>query len=344
MYKMILLTLLGIFSTHSYAGTCSSISRTNNRANTVLTSTKYNADLNTSYSNQNAFDLGCGTDATLELAALNSTEFSFILNNGQEGCKATWSDAATISIGPCSLAIDGNWVVKDTATTVTWGCGSCAAEAASTTYYVYALTTSTGSTLNLLISTTAPDSRGRDGSDNQVLGRFFNNFASDIEGTVGTWRISGFHTNTDVQVAFLKSVRATTVADGTCTAGSFQRRFLNTIEGDLFVTIASSTFTLPAGKYIIEGGATFHQVVNAVQSRIYNDTDTAVAILGATGLSGSPDDDVVTDIRGVVTITSAKTFSLESYCQTTRATDGFGAPGTSGSSEIFSQLKITKLY
>lgn len=61
--------LFTLWALPSNAGTCTSISRTNNGANSVLTSTKYNSDLNSAYTAINAFDGGCITDGTLELAA-----------------------------------------------------------------------------------------------------------------------------------------------------------------------------------------------------------------------------------------------------------------------------------
>jgi hypothetical protein len=191
--KSLILLLLVAFSFNIYAGTCTSISRTNNSANAVLTSAKYNADLNTSYTNQNAYDGGCVTDGTLEAAALNSTEFAPQLNAVVSGCKVTRSDANTLSVDECFMTVDGNTLQTTSATTVTWGCGSCSAEAASSDYFLYVKTGSTGSTMNLLISTTGPTGDGYDTGSNKAIARFYNNGSSDIDQySIDQWVVNGF--------------------------------------------------------------------------------------------------------------------------------------------------------
>lgn len=173
-------------------GTCSSISRTNASANSVLTSSKYNSDLNTVYTAANDLDAGCLTDGTLELGALNSSDFDVLLNSMQVGCKVSKSDAATLSVGKCRLAVDGTLVKTTSATTVTWGCTSCASESSGTEYYLYATTSSTASSLDLLISTTAPDEDGYNGTS-RVLGKFYNNSSGDIQKCgISQWKINGF--------------------------------------------------------------------------------------------------------------------------------------------------------
>jgi len=173
-------------------GACNSISRVNAGPNSVLTSTKYNGDLNTVYAHTNNFDGECITANTIPFTALSLTDFDVLLNAPKEGCKITKSDAATIAVGECRLAINGAYVTTTTTTTETWGCSGCSAEANSTVYYVYAADGSSGSTLNILISTTAPGEDGYDGSNNRVIGKFFNNSSGDIEDEVKVWTVDGF--------------------------------------------------------------------------------------------------------------------------------------------------------
>lgn len=176
---MKILLLLGAFLAwqNAFAVCDSVISRTNNSANAVLTSTKYNTDLNTVYTRVNELPGDCVTDGTLEYAAIDQTTFQPAAKGIKEGCAATYSDANTISIDKCLIAVSGTQIEKTTATTVTWGCSGCSAEVVSTTYYVYA---TSASTLTLKISTTAPDAYGYNGTD-RVLARFYNNASSAID-------------------------------------------------------------------------------------------------------------------------------------------------------------------
>lgn len=195
MKKLILVLILSITASKIFAGTCSSISRTNNTANTVLTSTKYNSDHNTAYNFINAYDGGCITDGTLEDGSLNTTDFDALLDGLTEGCKVTGSDSNTVSIDKCRASVNGKFVSTSSATTATWGCTGCASESASTDYYVYIKDGSDGSTLTPLILTTAPNADGYDGSNNKVIAKFTNDSSSDIEqNNIGQWiknKVSG---------------------------------------------------------------------------------------------------------------------------------------------------------
>jgi hypothetical protein len=168
-----------------FAGTCTTLSRTNYSSFQVLTASQLNTDFNTIYAPFNsasgALDGGCISDGTLEDGALNTTDFEILLNTPKEGCKVIQNDSDTLSVGRCRIAVGSNFVKTTTSTTVTWGCSGCTAEASSTKYYLYARATSTGSTLNLLISTTAPNGDGFDASNNRVLAKFYNNTLSQID-------------------------------------------------------------------------------------------------------------------------------------------------------------------
>lgn len=256
MKNMILLLGL-ILATDLMAGTCTSISRTNNSANAILTSTKYNTDHNTAYSAINAFDGGCITDGTLEDGALNTTDFNPLFNGLAEGCAVTASDTNTLSISACRASVNGNFVNKTSATTATWGCTGCASEVASTTYYLYMKSDSAGSTITPIISTTAPNADGYDNSSNKVVGKFRNNGSSDIEtANVGNWIKNRF-------VGFKSAVRMVTGGGYGSTNTKIQRfTTTNTYIGDCIDVTSSTTlgttFTIAAGcagRYTV--GATF---------------------------------------------------------------------------------------
>lgn len=191
MKKLLLGLFLSAISIDAIAGTCTSISRTNLSANSILTSTEYNNSLNTVYSAANNLDAGCLTDGTLEDGALNTTDFAAVLNGVREGCKLTNTDSNTVSVDRCMLAVNGAFVRTSSATTATWGCSGCSSESASTEYYVYAKSGSIATTLTLLISTTAPNGDGYDASSNRVIGRFFNNSSSAIT-AVEQWSNGSF--------------------------------------------------------------------------------------------------------------------------------------------------------
>lgn len=175
------------------AGTCTSISRNAFGSGSVLTSSELNTQFNTVYNSNNAFDGGCVTTGTLEGDSLNTTDFQPVLNFVQGGCEVSFTDAATIAISKCSLMLGGNYVNKTTATAAVMGCTGCTAEAASTAYYVYVKSDSTGTTVNPLILTGAPNADGYDGSGNKVIGRFYNNTGSDIDtNSIDQWITNGF--------------------------------------------------------------------------------------------------------------------------------------------------------
>tara|TARA_R110000868_G_scaffold87034_5_gene243669 strand:+ start:7938 stop:8948 length:1011 start_codon:yes stop_codon:yes gene_type:complete len=195
-----LIVLLAFFLiSNIHAATCTSISRTNSASLSVLTSTKYNTDLNTSYTAINQADGGCIQSGTLESDALNTTQFATLLKGIQQGCKVIYSNASTVQIDKCLASVNGNFVGTTTTTNASFGCTGCSSEVASTAYYVYIQTGSSGTTLTPLILTTAPNNDGYDNSGNKVLGRFYNKGNSDIDQySIDQWLINRFvPTNTD---------------------------------------------------------------------------------------------------------------------------------------------------
>jgi len=183
---------------------CTTISRTNVGSNSVLTSSKYNTDLNTAYTAINSSDGECIQNGTILKDALSTSDFGVVLDGITEGCKITRSDAATISVGRCRMSINGNFVETTSANTVTWGCTGCSAEANSTDYYVYVKPTSEGTTLNLLISTGVPNEDGYDGSSNKAIGKFYNDSSGDIDAN-RVWQWMKNETQDDLLVSRVQS-------------------------------------------------------------------------------------------------------------------------------------------
>jgi hypothetical protein len=187
--KKLLLVIFIIYSYSCLAVCTSTISRTNSGAGQVLSSTKYNLDLNTIYTRINELPGDCITNGTITYTKLDTSSLAPLVKGIKEGCLATRSDANTISVDKCLIAVNGTLIEKTTATTVTWGCSGCSSEVASTTYYVYA---TSASSLTLQILTTAPDAYGYNGTS-RVLALFYNDASSNIDSqSVRNWIINGF--------------------------------------------------------------------------------------------------------------------------------------------------------
>lgn len=233
------------------AGTCTSTTRSNYSSNQVLTSSALNADFNQLVTKLNAFDGGCITDGTLEQTALNASDFSALYYGIQQGCALSYSDSNTISIDKCIASVNGSLLKTATATTVTWGCSGCSAEVASTSYYVYIKTGSTGSTLTPLISTTAPNGDGYDNSGNKILGSFLNNASSNIDpDRIYQWKVNSIGKDESSWTSYTPTFSA---GVGTATGIDF---YYKRDGSDLLIrgvyttgTVAASTvtFTLPTG-------------------------------------------------------------------------------------------------
>ncbi len=197
----IFLPLIFFILSSAYGATCTNTTRSNYTSNQVLTSSALNADFNQLVTKANALDGGCVTDGTLEYTALDSS-LDAVKNGIQQGCVLSYVDANTVSVGRCMASVNGTFIKTIINTNVTWGCTSCSSETSSTLYYVYAKTGSIGTTLNLLISTVAPNNDGYDVTGNKVLGRFYNNSSSAIDQQqIYSWQINSFH-NTSVVSGF----------------------------------------------------------------------------------------------------------------------------------------------
>ncbi len=145
------------------------------------------------------------------------------------------------------------------------------------------------------------------------------------------------------QVVHLKDVRASGVAGGSFTSGSYQTRTLNTVEGDTsLVTLAANQFTLPTGKYLIEGVAQAYFCQNH-KLRLRNITDSTDSLIGLADFSYSSNMGSTAFVGGTVEITSTKVFELQHRCAITRAADGFGLTAAFGDNEVYAHIKITKV-
>lgn len=293
------LPLIFFILSSAYAATCTTTSRTNYSLGQKLTSSALNADLNQLITKVNSLDGGCVTDGTLEASSLNATDFAAVTNGIHQGCTLTYIDANTVQVGKCILSVNGTLVKTTTANNVTWGCTSCSAELASTQYYIYAKTGSSGTTLNLLISTTAPGADGYDASGNKVLGKFFNNSSSAIDPLMTNWKINGFIEEKDMFSFSYGTTNATTV----CSASPCS--YLNQANDK----VTSVTLGL-AGVYT----ATFARTYNVIKC---NGNISQAAKKGFISPANAASANTVTfttlDIDGTTAVNSYGTLECEGY-------------------------------
>ena len=157
-----------------------------------------------------------------------------------------------------------------------------------------------------------------------------------------------------IGTTYLKDVKTSGTAGGPATSGPYQTRVLNTQEGDTgFCSLSSNQFTLQPGTYEIEATAPAHSGatggnVGHHRIKIYNITDSSDAILGSGAYVSTPtvSNQVTTHtfLYGRIIVTGVKTFELQHKVQTTYATNGFGVGASFGDSEVYSIVKIDKIY
>lgn len=147
------------------------------------------------------------------------------------------------------------------------------------------------------------------------------------------------------QTCYVRDEKTSGTSGGTCTSGSWQVRDLNTTTGDCwFLSLNSNVFTLSPGKYEISGSAPAG-IVNSHQTKIVQDPSGSPSdlTLGTIEESGSTDSvQSRSFFETSVTLTASTDFRLEHRCSVTKATNGFGDPGSFGT-EVYSIMKITRV-
>ncbi len=195
----VVIVIFSFITVSAFAGTCTTVSRSNFTFEQILTSSDLNTQFNDLYNAHNAYDGGCITDGTLEDGALNTTDFAVPLNALKEGFECSRSDTNTVAVGKGRISVNGNWITDSDGGNVTWACSGCSAEASDSTFYVYA---KTGTSLDLLIDTTAPGVDGYNGTS-KVLCEFYNDKNSDIaSGSVESWVRTDFSPRDQVTVRY----------------------------------------------------------------------------------------------------------------------------------------------
>lgn len=144
--------------------------------------------------------------------------------------------------------------------------------------------------------------------------------------------------------AIIADVKASNANAGNFTSGAWRTRDLNAeiSDADGIVSISSNQFTLQSGTYLIKSFAPAY-AVNRNQTRLYNITDSSVALTGMGDYSSNTTAGSNTaKMFGRITIASAKVFEIQHQGQTTAATYGFGVESNFGTTETFLVIEIYK--
>lgn len=132
---------------------------------------------------------------------------------------------------------------------------------------------------------------------------------------------------------------------GTCTAGSWFTRTLNTVRVNTIsgASLASNQFTLPAGTYLIRASAPAFNV-DRHKIRLYNVTDATDVVYGTSAFSSSAASyaNDRSEILTSFTITASKALRIEHRCQTTQASNGLGVE-SDFATEVYTTVEITQI-
>lgn len=147
---------------------------------------------------------------------------------------------------------------------------------------------------------------------------------------------------TPQQVAYIKDIKGTSVSAGGFTSGSMVTRELNSLSGNLNITLSSNQFTLPRGEYTIWFSAPAYRV-NRHKVALYDVTDANYAIYGSSESTESTDITSTTSVgQGYFYLSEDKTFEIRHRCSATKTTNGLGIHSGFGD-EVYTQVKITKI-
>lgn len=148
------------------------------------------------------------------------------------------------------------------------------------------------------------------------------------------------------EIAIFKDVKPSGTNGGSAVAGSYQTRDLNTHEGlKTFASLDSNQITLEKGKYLIEASSLTFAVLDS-KCKIYNVTDSEDLIVGmiARPNSAGEGNSSLNSLTGEITINKTTTIDLRIRTRTTRVIVGLGNASIFGDDEVYSTVKIQKIY
>ena len=170
--------------------------------------------------------------------------------------------------------------------------------------------------------------------------------AANLDTNLATQRAIKTYVDNHNHTWHASDVKTSGTSGGTFTTGSWQRRTLNTLEGDTgdtSVTLATNQLTIQAGQYLIIARAPGHRV-GGHQARI-QDITNAVSYYGSTAQSVALTTGIQSDsyVYANITVASATVFELQHRGSSTRATDGYGLAVAFGNSNIYSEVTVMRI-
>lgn len=154
--------------------------------------------------------------------------------------------------------------------------------------------------------------------------------------------ISNVTNITNSGITLIKDVKASNVDGGTFTSGAWQKRDLNTINGDVTnISLLNDTIRIDSGIYAISISAPAFSVDNH-QVRLFNISTNTVEASGTMCYSNlfASSSSLLSAI--VVVGSNTEKFVVQQRCSSTRTIDGFGK-GSSWAENVYTQVKIQKL-
>lgn len=132
-------------------------------------------------------------------------------------------------------------------------------------------------------------------------------------------------------------------AGGTFNSGAWRTRTLNnSVINIAGASVGSNQITLPAGTFRLTAHAVGHKC-DGHQCIIRNISGDAVSLDGTTAFSGAADDvNTLSRVEGRFTLAAGSVIEIQSRCQTSQATDGFGKAVNVGTSEVYAHVFIEK--
>lgn len=148
------------------------------------------------------------------------------------------------------------------------------------------------------------------------------------------------------QPVYVKDSKAQGTGSGTFTSGAWQTRDLTVVENPKsWISLSANQITLQAGIYEISASAPARSV-DQHKTRWRNITDSTTDIVGSNEFTVSTDAaSTQSFIKGIINISTSKTYQLQHLCQTTKTITGFGGSNSLADGvEIYSIVKIVKLF
>lgn len=148
------------------------------------------------------------------------------------------------------------------------------------------------------------------------------------------------------KVAYISDKKASGTSGGSCIAGGYQNRSLNTLvdpDGIVVSLSLGDSFTLREGTYEIEASAPAYK--SAVHKIKLRDTTTPLNVIWGTSEYSSPayNGHSRSFLKGRFTIVTNKTFQIQHYTGSSFVTEGLGVASSIGDIETYTEIKITKI-